>query len=195
MKVLYLGPARDDMAQVITRNGDFLLQTEETLGLSDKIFEDTDFIVSFGYRHIISLEVLLRYPFRAINLHVSFLPWNRGADPNLWSFLEDTPKGVSIHLIDPGVDTGAILAQQEVLADPCDTLRTSYDRLTRSIVELFTIHWPSIRVGESTASQQSSTGSYHRLKDKEPFLSLLHAGWDTPVKDILGKARKGSIHA
>ncbi len=52
-----------------------------------------------------------------INLHISFLPWNRGAHPNFWSFYDDTPKGVTIHLIDEGIDTGAIIYQKEITFD------------------------------------------------------------------------------
>ncbi|MCL0081308.1 hypothetical protein M1N64_03665 [Peptococcaceae bacterium] len=49
---------------------------------------------------------------RAINLHISFLPWNRGADPNFWSFIENAPVGVSIHYLDEGIDTGDRKKQQ-----------------------------------------------------------------------------------
>ena len=46
---------------------------------------------------------------------MSYLPWNRGADPNFWSILEDTPKGVTIHIMDESIDTGDILYQKDPL--------------------------------------------------------------------------------
>ena len=52
--------------------------------------------------------------YRAINLHISYLPWNRGADPNLWSAV-GMPKGVTIHYINDGFDTGDILFQKAIL--------------------------------------------------------------------------------
>ena len=38
------------------------------------------FLVSHGYRHIIKPDVLALVPDRAINLHIAYLTWNRGAD-------------------------------------------------------------------------------------------------------------------
>ena len=104
-----------------------------------------NFIVSFGCRHIIKKSVLEYLPDRVINLHISYLPWNRGADPNLWSFLEDTPKGVSIHYIDEGIDTGDIIIQKRVsLDEDSETLATSYNKLEMSIIDLFKEIWPNI---------------------------------------------------
>ena len=39
-----------------------------------------------------------------VNLHISYLPFNRGSHPNYWSFVENTPKGVSIHEIDEQIE-------------------------------------------------------------------------------------------
>ena len=49
-----------------------------------------------------------------INLHISYLPYNRGAHPNFWSFVENTPSGVSIHQVDSGIDTGKIVIQKQI---------------------------------------------------------------------------------
>jgi len=81
-----------------------------------------------------------------INLHISLLLWNRGAYPNVWSFLEDTPKGVTIYIIDEGVDTGSILAQKEIYIDEnIETLRSSYEKLHREIQALFREKWADIK--------------------------------------------------
>jgi methionyl-tRNA formyltransferase len=116
------------------------------------------------------------------------LPYNKGADPNLWSFLEDTPKGVSIHFIDKGVDTGDILAQREIIVPANATLRTSYDALSKTIEHLFMETWPRIREGKQKWHSQSENGSKHRLKEKAAYEHLLTEGWDTPVKNLIGKA-------
>jgi len=123
-----------------------------------------------------------------INLHISLLPWNKGADPNLWSFLEDTPKGVTIHYVDRGVDTGDILAQQQVDYLPEDTLRTSYDRLSKAIEDLFKRVWPDIRAGGLKSLPQPGGGTYHRLNDRAVFNYLLEEGWNTSVEGLVGKA-------
>jgi methionyl-tRNA formyltransferase len=50
-----------------------------------------------------------------LNVHPSLLPDNRGPDPLFWTFQRgDRETGITIHLMDTGLDTGAILAQERV---------------------------------------------------------------------------------
>ena len=149
-----------------------------------------DFAVSYRYRHILKKEVIEHLQGRIINLHISFLPWNRGADPNIWSFLEDTPKGISIHFIDEGLDTGDIIVQKTVKFDARgETLATTYKKLNKEILWLFAEQWPLIMSGKSERQAQVLEGSYHRLRDKDRYLYLLaEKGWDTPVEKLVGIA-------
>lgn len=188
MKLLVLGPYRPDMISYLESFRDEVIPVEERISGSDPVLAEVDFLISYGYRFILKPEVLNLFPQKAINLHISLLPWNRGADPNLWSFLEDTPKGVTIHLLDRGVDTGDILTQQPVEMDSDDTLRSSYGKLSKAIEEIFRLTWPKIRQGEIIPTPQTSGGSFHRLADKAPFGPLLTRGWDTPVSSLVGRA-------
>lgn len=173
---------------------DFLLSIgHNTYILTDKLNKDNvtgyDFIISFGYRHLIKQEIIDLFPDKIINMHISLLPYNKGADPNLWSYLENSPKGVTIHKIDKGLDTGDIILQKEVQDNINDTLKTSYDRLIVEIVKLFTDNAEDILNNKIKAHKQQGSGSIHYLKDKEKYISLLEkAGYDTPVKDLTGKA-------
>lgn len=145
-----------------------------------------NFIVSFGCRHIIKKSVLEYLPDRVINLHISYLPWNRGADPNLWSFLEDTPKGVSIHYIDEGIDTGDIITQKRVsLDEDSETLATSYNKLEMCIIDLFKETWPNIIANKVNRLKQTGKGSFHKTRDKSKYMDLLTDGWDTEVKKLI----------
>lgn len=150
---------------------------------------DYDFIISFGYRHIIKQEIIDLFPDKIINMHISLLPYNKGADPNLWSYLENSPKGVTIHKIDKGLDTGDIILQKKVQDNIYDTLKTSYDRLIDEIVQLFINNAEDILNNRIKAFKQQGEGSLHYLKDKEKYEYLLEkSGYDTPVKMIAGKA-------
>ncbi len=63
-----------------------------------------------------------RYGF--INMHPSFLPAWRGADPLFWQFYHgDHRIGVTWHAVDEGEDTGAILAQAEIRTAPPEGYR------------------------------------------------------------------------
>lgn len=188
MRILLLGPERPSLHAILRAHGDDVLRTEERLDAVSPLLEGVDFLVSYGYRYILSEGVLELFPERAINLHISYLPWNRGADPNLWSFLEDTPKGVTIHRLAKGLDTGPILAQERVAWDDVDTLKTSYERLCRTMEALFERIWPQIRSGDVTPVPQPPGGSYHRSSDREVFEPYLTHGWDTPVKPLIGLA-------
>ncbi|MGZ5199575.1 MAG: formyltransferase family protein [Telluria sp.] len=176
------------MRAVFERFDDQLVRTEEPTAAIRALLDDADFIVSYGYRHLIPADVLAAFGSRAVNLHISLLPWNRGADPNLWSFLEDTPKGVTIHVLERGIDTGPILAQLAVASDPHDTLKTSYERLAQAMVALFADTWGDIRSGRLPARAQSGAGTYHRTSDRSHVADLLTQGWDTPVAGLTGKA-------
>jgi methionyl-tRNA formyltransferase len=95
---------------------------------------------------------------------------------------------VTIHYIDNGIDTGDILAQKKVKMKNDDTLKTSYERLSIEIEQLFQIVWPEIREGKLKAIPQPKGGSFHRLRDKKVFEHLLTNGWENLVANFIGKA-------
>ncbi len=68
-----------------------------------------ELIISFNYQHIVKEDVINLLGDKIINMHTSYLPWNKGASPNMWSFIDDTPKGVTIHRLEKGLDTGKII--------------------------------------------------------------------------------------
>jgi len=145
-----------------------------------------DMIISYNYRYIIKEDVLEYYDKWIINLHASYLPWNKGADPNLWSFLDDTPKGITIHLIDKGVDTGDILLQKRVYFDEeKETLLSSYKELHVEIQNLFKINWENIKTKHLVPKRQSEEGSMHYIKDFGKIRGILgEEGWDISITEL-----------
>jgi methionyl-tRNA formyltransferase len=187
MRILWLGPFRGKMDKYMRGNGDTIKYFEVPIDNNSDCLNNIDFIVSYGYRYIINEDIIDRFKKRIVNLHISYLPWNRGAHPNFWSFLDDTPKGVSIHLINEGVDTGDLLVQKAVSYCTDDTLKVSYNRLSDSIELLFLKFWPDIRLEKIKPIAQIGKGSTHKKQDLEKYKYLLHKGWDTPVLDILNR--------
>jgi methionyl-tRNA formyltransferase len=88
--------------------------TPECLTTIRSIFQKSDFGVSALFGHILPFELLTGISCKIVNLHPSLLPIGRGADPIPWSLIRDERQGVSIHVIDSGLDTGGILAQKEI---------------------------------------------------------------------------------
>jgi len=151
-----------------------------------------NFIISYNYRFIIKQEIINYIKNNIINLHISLLPWNKGADPNVWSFLEDTPKGVTIHIIDEGIDTGPILVQKEVYMDESiETLRSSYEKLHREIQELFKRSWENIKNKKLKLISQVSRGSVHYIRNFKKIENLLgNKSWDISIKEFKIKYEK-----
>ena len=134
---------------------------------SEKLFKNDnyDLIISFGYRHIIPEELIVKCP-PILNLHISYLPFNKGAHPNFWSHYDGTPSGVSIHLIDAGIDTGPILFRKKVEIDITKlTFQESYEILFGEIERLFIQNIEAILLNDLTPINTSEIGTYHSLSD------------------------------
>jgi methionyl-tRNA formyltransferase len=142
--------------------------------------QEPDLVLSAGYRHIVPDEYLDVPPLGAVNLHKSYLPYNRGANPNVWSIVEDNPAGVSIHYMTADVDAGPIIDRRRVPIEPEDTGRDLYDRLERAQIQQFKDVWPEIRDGTAdTIEQDPDEGTYHRKSD---FVSLWELDPDETVR-------------
>jgi methionyl-tRNA formyltransferase len=159
-KVLFLGYTAEKTSLIfdIVKLGYEVWHTSERI-ISTKGF---DLVISFGYKHILSKELLLNTDAPIINLHISYLPWNRGAHPNFWSFYDGTPSGVTIHLVDEGIDTGPIIYQKKVNFDKFNTtFAETYNILITEIENLFRKNINTLLERKFKTKEQSKNGTYH----------------------------------
>ena len=80
-------------------------------------------VVCAGYMHLLTEPFLERFPERIVNVHPSLLPAFPGAraiDDALAAGVETT--GVTVHLVDSGLDTGPIVKQERVAVEPRESL-------------------------------------------------------------------------
>jgi len=124
-----------------------------------------DWILSISFGYLLSSAVLSIPRLGALNLHPALLPFNRGSFPNVWSIVDGTPAGVSLHFMDAGLDTGDIVAQGRVTVEPTDTGATLYERLEHASIELFQRAWPAIAAGNVVRLPQQGDGTSHRVTD------------------------------
>lgn len=124
-----------------------------------------DIAISVLFNYILKPEFLALFPNGVVNLHPSYLPFNRGQYPNVWSIVEGTPAGVTLHYIDEQIDTGDIIAQQAVPVAPTDTGLTLYHKLEQAGLDLFQKTWPLLRAGRIDGESQEGTGTYHTTRD------------------------------
>jgi phosphoribosylglycinamide formyltransferase 1 len=82
-----------------------------------------ELVVLAGYMHLLTKPFLDRFPGRIVNVHPSLLPrfpGLRAIQDALEANVEET--GVTIHLVDEGLDTGRVLRQEPVPLEPRETL-------------------------------------------------------------------------
>lgn len=169
---------------------------EYVVRLSEKITPEMiralepSFIVSFNYRHIVPGEIIDYMQDKIINLHISYLPYNRGSAPNFFAFYENSPKGVTIHKMSAGLDTGDILCRKEVQFDvSSESFRDAYDKLIAEIKELFKANWDAIRSNRIEAKPQPEGGSYHTVKDFNEAVKNIDFNWDMNISQALEKLK------
>lgn len=127
-----------------------------------------DFGLSIGYRHKLAPELIAACGQGILNLHWGYLPYGRGADPQVWAILDNEPAGVTLHWMDAGIDTGPIVGQWDYPVTFGDTAATLYHKLQQLAFEEFTHLWDWVdRKAEPWPSAYIQTGncSTHRRAD------------------------------
>lgn len=100
--------------------------------------QDIDLVVLAGYMRLVTPVLLRAYEGRMVNIHPSLLP----AFPGMHAVRQALDygvkvTGVTVHLVDEGMDTGPILAQQVVAILPNDTEDTLSARIQQAEHELY----------------------------------------------------------
>ncbi|MDR2162484.1 MAG: phosphoribosylglycinamide formyltransferase [Clostridiales Family XIII bacterium] len=88
---------------------------------------ETDMVVLAGYMHVVPPGVVSAYSGRIINIHPSLIPkhcgmgyYGRRVHESVLA-AGDSESGATVHYVDEGVDTGAIIVQERVPVEPGDT--------------------------------------------------------------------------
>lgn len=167
------------------RHGKIIMPPVKTLALDHKILVlqpakireaydellalEPDLIITCAYGQIIPKEILETPRLGCINVHSSLLPLLRGGAPIERAIMEGHSKtGITIMYMDEGMDSGDIIAQEEIAIDPEDTgtsLRIKLADLGRDLL-LKTL--PSIIDGtNSRTKQDDSLVTYAPIIKKE----------------------------
>ncbi len=129
--------------------------------------------VCCGFAPIVPRRVLDLPRWGWVNVHRSYLPYNRGLDPLQWAVIDGTPAGVSVHVMTAEVDAGAIVAQAEMPVLPTDDGPALERRADLLAFDVFRGCWPRIRRGDlSGTPQDEDLATYHSLLDCEELRRL-----------------------
>lgn len=151
--------------------------------------QNFDLAISYTYRYILSRDILSALNDNVVNIHNSYLPWNRGADPNLWSIVDGTPRGVSLHYMNAELDKGYIIAQKLVEKKPGETLQSSYKELDKAAKELFREAFSFYRDWPQMKKVPLGTGTYHSVKKGERIRSVIDT-YDITIAEFREKLKQ-----
>jgi methionyl-tRNA formyltransferase len=124
-----------------------------------------------------------------INTHPSLLPHNRGKHYNFWSIVERAPFGVSLHLVDEGIDTGDIVSQMAIPYTWEDTGGSLYQKATAAMLRLFQDTYPKLRnLDFAKRPQDLAAGSAHLASELDAASEIV---LDQPyrARDLLNLLR------
>jgi methionyl-tRNA formyltransferase len=146
-----------------------------------------DLVVVAAFGQILPREILETPTRGCINVHPSLLPKYRGAAPINWTIIRGEEKtGVTIMLMDEGMDTGDILAQEETRIAPEETSGELHNRLAEMGAELLAKTIKTILSDAATRTpQDASLATYAPRLTREDGLIR----WDSDVHHVVNLIR------
>ncbi len=188
---LYGNECALELFEWIKEQGHDIILCTEKINLEWCKAQRFDLAVSYTYRHILTEAQLEILDHNAVNIHNSFLPWNRGADPNIWSIVDDTPRGVTLHYMYEDLDRGDIIVQELVEERPGETLRSSYEDLDKAAKRLFKTAFTYYKHWSEMKKYPLGMGTYHSLKEGERIKAMID-DYDMTVERFKEKVKEGN---
>jgi phosphoribosylglycinamide formyltransferase-1 len=134
-------PALERAAEIPARAfelDDYADRSERDTAMADWLQDQgVRLVVLAGYMHLLTAAFLNRFPNAIVNVHPSLLPDFPGAhavEDQLAAGVSES--GATVHLVDLGVDSGPILAQERVPVRDDDTPETLHERIKQIEHEL-----------------------------------------------------------
>lgn len=155
------------------RVGSACREVIERLGVKITTLDNCDFLISVHWPKIFTKKELSKPRHGALNLHNSFLPWNRGAHPCTWAIVDRTPAGATMHWMDEGIDTGDILYQERLEVKDLETAHQLYQRSMEAELRVFRTGMDLLMGGNLRRFPQPKNGSLHYRKDFDRLVRAL----------------------
>jgi methionyl-tRNA formyltransferase len=127
--------------------------------VADIMLHEPELLVLADYGQIVPADLLHDPRHGALNLHPSLLPRHRGAAPIPAAIAAgDLETGVSLMLMDEGLDTGPIVAQRRVAIGEYETAPELEARLAQTAAELLAESIGAWLAGELVPLEQAESG-------------------------------------
>ena len=92
--------------------------------------EKIDLLVLAGYMLMLGKKIIVKYPYKIINIHPALLPSFKGTD-GISDAYEYGVKitGVTVHFVDEGLDSGPIILQEPARIEKGDTIKSLEEKI------------------------------------------------------------------
>ena len=136
------------------------------------------------FPHILKKDVIDYVEGRAINVHPSLLPLNKGVQPLFFSIYNNTKTGVSIHYMTEKLDSGNIISQKELRIESDEKLTSVYIKSRNATTYMLSQNWNDIRKLKIIGLKQNEKGTMNYKKDFDPLFAKLPMKWNSRVNEV-----------
>lgn len=154
-----------------------------------KVFRELnpDMVVLVAFGQILPKTIIDYPPLKCLNIHPSLLPKYRGAAPLNWQIIRgETKTGVSIMIMDEGMDSGDVLLQEETPLGVAETFGELHDHLARLGASLLMKSIEQMTGGTAKRMQQdASVATFAPRLTKETG----KINWNHKASDIVNLIR------
>ncbi len=130
---------------------------------SQEIIATYDMALSLHCKQIFPKNIV--NSLKCINIHPGLNPHNRGWFPHVFSMIDNSPVGITIHEMDERLDHGPIIVQEELQVFSWETSFDVYVRLQELELKLLQNNLISILDGNYDAFKLAIPGTIHNKKD------------------------------
>lgn len=155
------------------------IKYKHRIDVNDQVFMDflkeseIDLIFLCWWPQILKKNVLDIVNDGFVNIHPSYLPFGRGKFAYFWAIYEGFPFGVTIHLVDEGVDTGPILFQRRIQVNFNDSGEDLYRKGLSESIKIFNDKFKDIVSGNfSITPQDLKEGTSRHSREIEPVTDI-----------------------
>ena len=144
---------------------------------------DPIFILAANYPKIVPKKYLEKYI--CINTHWSLLPRWRGIHPTAWAVINnDEEIGLTVHMMDEEIDTGAVIAQESLPISKDFSLNQIHEELAKKqascLVKLFAEYIQTLKFSQYDQNEVNAT----YIAKRKPEDGIIN--WEWPTERIYG---------
>ncbi len=152
-----------------------------------------DIAICAWYGYLLNQDFIKIFPSGCLNMHNSYLPYNRGKYPHCWAIFDNSKYGVTIHYIDKYIDSGNIIAQKEIRIKNTYIAEDLYKKSLGEIIILFKKIWPKIKNNNIVPKEQENKKKTFHLAKEIQGLDIINLNKKYRAENLINQIRARSF--